>query len=100
MLTFRKTADVELRQLKSCLGKLIEDLNVRGDKAEQAPAVDAFAKQVGEERALILHEQALTLRYLLELVEAMDPITEDTKFKTTVLMAASKASLALRKGTK
>jgi hypothetical protein len=100
MPTFRKTADVELRQLKSCLGKLIEDLNARGDKAAQAPAADALAKQVSEERALILHEQALTLRYLLESVEAMDPITEEAKFKTTVLMAASKASLSLRKGTR
>jgi hypothetical protein len=100
MPTFRKTADVELRQLKSCLSKLIEDLNARGDRAGQAPAADALAKQVGAERALILHEQALTLSYLLEAVEAMDPITEEGKFKGTVLMAASKASLTLRKGNK
>ena len=88
MLTFRKTADVELRQLKSCLSRLIDDLNTRGDRAAQAPAADALAKHVSEERALILREQALTLRYLIEAVEAMDPITEDGKFKGTVLMAA------------
>jgi hypothetical protein len=99
MPNFRKTADVELRQLKSCLSKLIDDLNARGDKAAQAPAADALAKHVSEERALILHEQALTLRYLMEAVEGMDPITEEAKFKGTVLMAASKASLTLRKGT-
>jgi hypothetical protein len=100
MPTFRKTEDVELRQLKSCLNKLIDDLNARGDKVLQTPAGDAVAKQVGEARALILREQALTLRYLIEAVEAMDPLTEETKFKGTVLMAASKASLVLRKSVK
>ena len=99
MATFRKTEDVELHQLKACLGKLIEDLTTRGDKAAQAPAADALTKRVSDERALILREQALTLRYLIEAVEAMDPITEDSKFKGTVLMAASRASLTLRKGT-
>jgi hypothetical protein len=100
MPTFRKTEDVELHQLKSCLNKLIDDLTVRGDKAAQAPAADALAKQVGEARALVLREQALTLRYLMEAVEALDPLTEETKFKGTVLMAASKASLNLRKTAK
>ena len=100
MPTFRKTEDVELRQLKGCLNRLIDDLNARGDKVLQTPALDALSKQVGEARALILREQALTLRYLIEAVEAMDPITEETKFKGTVLMAASKASLTLRKVVK
>jgi hypothetical protein len=100
MPTFRKTADVELHQLKGCLGRLIEDLNGRGDKAAQSPAADAVAKQVAVERALILREQALTLSYLIEAVEAMDPITEEAKFKGIVLMAASKASLTLRKGAR
>jgi hypothetical protein len=95
---FRKTEDVELRQLKACLGKLIDDLNARGDKAALAPAADALAKQVAEERALILREQALTLRHLIEAVEAMDPLIDESKYKGTVLMAASKASLTLRKG--
>ena len=97
MAKYLKTEDVELRQLKGCLGKLIDDLNARGDKAAQAPAPDAVSKKVSEERALILREQALTLRFLMEAVEAMDPITEEAKFKGTVLMAASRASLTLRK---
>ena len=100
MPTYLKPADVENRQLKSCLFKLIDDLNSRAEKAGHAQSGDAVARQLAEERALVYREQALTLRYLLEGVEAMDPATEDAKFKTTVLMAASKASLALRKGGK
>jgi hypothetical protein len=98
MPTYRKTDDVELRQLKACLLKLVDDLNARAEKALQTPASDAVHRQLSEERALVYREQALTLRYLLEAVEAMDPATEETKYKSTVLMSASKASLAVRKG--
>jgi hypothetical protein len=98
MPTFRKTDDIELRQLKACLIKLVDDLNARADKALLAPASDVGHRQLSEERALVYREQALTLRYLLESVEAMDPALEESKYKSTVLMAASKASLAVRKG--
>jgi hypothetical protein len=97
MPTYLKPADVEIRQLKACLLKLIDDLNARAEKATQAPASDAWAHQLAEERALVYREQALTLRYLLESVEAMDPALEENRYKSTVLMAASKASLSVRK---
>ena len=98
MPTYRKTDDIELRQLKACLLKLVDDLNARAEKALLVPASEPAHRQLSEERALVYREQALTLRYLLESVEAMDPATEETKYKSVVLMAASKASLAVRKG--
>ena len=100
MPTYLKPADIELRQLKSCLSRLVDDLNSRADKAQQSQAADAQARQLADERAQVYREQALTLRYLFEAVDSMDPATEDAKFKSTVLMAASKASLAARKSGK
>ncbi len=97
MPTYRKTAEVELRQLKACLLKLVDDLTVRADKTLPAPATDAVARHANEERALGFREQALALRYLIEGVEAMDPALDESKFKGMVLMAASKASLTVRK---
>ena len=97
MPTFRKTADIELRELKGCLLKLIEDLTARADRALEAPAGEAAAQHPNQERSTVYREQALTLRYVLEAVESMDPVTEESKFKSVVLMAASKASLAARK---
>jgi hypothetical protein len=91
MPTYSKKPDVELDQLKKALLHLADNL------ASQAQQIEAGKTDSSVSRVALYREQALTLRYLLEQVEALEPFVEEKQLKQAALLAGTKAKLELSK---